>query len=69
MCGYISCSSHNTEIAPDNVLLHFDLHLVYPSTVFIATPVSPVPIITTGLSKNLIDPLTISDVQSQPKCG
>jgi len=45
------------------------LSVVYPNIGFRLTPVNPVPIIPTALSKNLSGPVNISDIQGSAKSG
>ena len=50
-------------------IFQLNLSFVYPDIGFRLTPVNPVPIIPTALSKNLSGPLSISDVQGSAKSG
>ncbi|XP_005099234.1 SCL-interrupting locus protein [Aplysia californica] len=48
---------------------HLDFDMVTVETVFKATPINPVPIVLTALSKNLAGPMSLSHMQGTPKTG
>ncbi|KAL5011759.1 hypothetical protein ScPMuIL_010310 [Solemya velum] len=48
---------------------HLEFDMVTMATVFKATPIMSVPIVPTALSKNLSGPMSISQVQGEPKSG
>ena len=57
------CSSSDCHI------FYLDLDVVLPAVTFTATPINSIPIVPTALSKNLSGPLSMSDVQGEPKSG
>ena len=61
-------SWHSTVSSPATIC-QLSLSFVYPSTAFRLTPVNPVPVIPTALSKNLSGPLSISELQGSAKSG
>ena len=52
-----------------NSVAHLDFDMVTMGTVFKATPINPVPIVLTALSKNLAGPMSLSQVQGSAKTG
>lgn len=57
------------ERVGDKTNVHFDFNAVFPGVAFSVTPINPLPIVPTALSKNLGSPLSISEVQGEPKSG
>ena len=53
----------------DKTNVHVDFNAVFPSVAFTVTPINPLPIVQTALSKNLGSHLSISEVQGEPKSG
>ncbi|XP_071119027.1 SCL-interrupting locus protein homolog [Haliotis cracherodii] len=53
----------------DQSIAHLDFDVVTLNTVIKASPIVPVPIVPTALSKNLSGPRSISHVQGTPKSG
>lgn len=53
----------------DKCVHHLEFDIVTMATEFIATPISPVPIVPTALSKNLSGPMSLSHLQGEPKSG
>ncbi|XP_067679252.1 SCL-interrupting locus protein homolog [Haliotis asinina] len=62
--GWCNFLSHG-----DQSIAHLDFDVVTLNTVIKASPIQPVPIIPTALSKNLAGPRSISHVQGTPKSG
>ncbi|XP_046563984.1 LOW QUALITY PROTEIN: SCL-interrupting locus protein homolog [Haliotis rubra] len=60
------CNFHSRG---DQSIAHLDFDVVTLNTVIKASPIQPVPIIPTALSKNLAGPRSISHVQGTPKSG
>ncbi|GFO10718.1 scl-interrupting locus protein [Plakobranchus ocellatus] len=50
-------------------VVHLDFDMVTMETVFKATPIPPVPILLTALSKNLAGPMSLSHMQGTTKTG
>ena len=50
-------------------VVHLDFDMVTMETVFRATPIPPVPILLTALSKNLAGPMSLSHMQGTTKTG
>lgn len=50
-------------------MFHMDTDVLLPSLRLRATPVSPVPILATALTRNLCTPMSLSSVQGLPKTG
>ncbi|RUS73358.1 hypothetical protein EGW08_018877, partial [Elysia chlorotica] len=50
-------------------VVHLDFDMVTMETVFKATPIPPVPILLTALSKNLAGPMSLSQMQGTTKTG
>ncbi|CAG5121121.1 unnamed protein product [Candidula unifasciata] len=64
LCGYGSFYSNaHTTVA------HLDFDLLTLATVFKCTPITPVPVAVTALSKNLATPRNLSSLQGTPKTG
>ncbi|XP_074640259.1 uncharacterized protein LOC141898316 [Tubulanus polymorphus] len=49
--------------------LDFDIELITMATQFVATPISPVPLVSTALTKNLMGPMNLGQMQGEPKMG
>ena len=60
------CAYHSNQ---QNLLFHIDFNMVAPAVKFKVTPVPAVPIVPTALSKNLAGPLSMTDLQAEPKAG
>ena len=60
-CGY-----HSNQ---QDLLFHIDFNMVAPAVKFKVTPIPTVPIMPTALSKNLAGPLSMTDLQAEPKAG
>ena len=60
------CAYHSNQ---QNLLFHIDFNMVAPAVKFKVTPVPAVPIVPTALSKNLAGPLSVTDLQAEPKAG
>lgn len=50
-------------------VVHLDFDMVTMETLFKATPIAPVPILLTALSKNLAGPMSLSQMQGTTKTG
>ena len=53
----------------NDLIFHFQMDAVTMSTGFKASPVNPVSIVPTALSKNLAGPLNMSEVRGEPQTG
>lgn len=50
-------------------VVHIDFDMITLETVIKATPINPIPIVLTALSKNLAGPMSLSHMQGLPKTG
>lgn len=53
----------------ENTVHHLEFEVVTMGTEVKVTPIGPVPIVPTALSKNLSGPMSISHMQGTPKTG
>lgn len=61
-----NCSFHDNQ---SSIILHMDCDLITLTSGFKVTPVNPVPIVPTALSKNLSGPAGAACFMGQPKFG
>ena len=53
----------------DSMSCSLDVDLIMAGTAFQATPINAVPIVPSALSKNLSGPVSLSEIQGEPKTG
>jgi len=61
--------SYRSNASSQGVVFQVDFDLVVPATGFRITPINPLALVPTALSKNLSGPLSISEIQGEPKSG
>ena len=62
-----ACGGYSVKKESTSYSLHIDL--VTSGTVFLATPINPVPVIPSALTKHLLGPLSLTGSDGEPKAG
>ena len=62
-------ASGSINLGKDSMSCHLDVDVLMAGTTFQATPINAVPIVPSALSKNLSGPVSLSEVQGEPKTG